>query len=106
MREVERVSGEFFVHNIINGIIETTRFLALDFRDWAKSHFDMFFEPETNALNSVYFKMPWARVEFLVERSSVNVGFGCERSSGNLEFFLGKVRGVISIEAKGGRQAA
>lgn len=86
------------MRNIITGIIDTTRFLALDFRDWAKSHFDMFFEPETNKLNSVYFRMPWTRVEVFIERSSVNVGFGYERASGNLEFLSGKVRGVVSIE--------
>ncbi|WP_454685519.1 hypothetical protein [Agrobacterium leguminum] len=94
------------MRNIITGIIDTTRFLALDFRDWAKSHFDMFFEPETNKLNSVYFRMPWARVEVFVERSSVNVGFGYERASGNLEFFSGKVRGVVSIETNSAGQAA
>ncbi len=93
------------MRNIITGIIETTRFLALDFRDWAKSHFDVFFVPETNKLNSVYFRMPWTRVELFVERSSVNVGFGYERDSGSLELFLGKVRGVVSIETKAGKQA-
>lgn len=92
------------MRNIITGIIEAVRFLASDFRDWAKSPFDMFFEPETNALNSVYFRMPWTRVELFVERSGVNVGFGFERVSGNLEFFLGKVRGVVSIETKAERQ--
>lgn len=94
------------MRNIITSIIETTRFIASDFRDWIKSHFDMFIEPETNTLNSVYFRMPGTRVELFVERSNVNVGFGYERSSGNIEFFLGKVRGVVSIETKAGRQAA
>ncbi|MEI3804072.1 hypothetical protein V6R85_06100 [Agrobacterium sp. CCNWLW32] len=94
------------MRNIITGIIETARVLVWDFRDWAKSHFDVFFEPETNALNSVYFKMPWTRVELFVERSNVNVGLGYERTGGSLEFFLGKFRGAISIETKAKRQAA
>ncbi|MCA2370845.1 hypothetical protein ATU3B_04340 [Agrobacterium genomosp. 3 str. CIP 111-78] len=93
------------MRNIITGTIETACFLALDFRDGARSHFDMFFELETNALNSIYFRMPWTRVELFVERSNVNVGFGYERASGNVEFFLGKVRGVVSIETKVETQA-
>ncbi|HBT68495.1 MAG TPA: hypothetical protein DEB63_09965 [Agrobacterium sp.] len=93
------------MRNIITSIIETARVLASDFRDRIKSHFDMFFEPETNALHSVYFRMPWTRVELFIERSSVNVGFGYERDGGNLEFFLGKVRGVVSIETKAETQA-
>lgn len=92
------------MRNIITGIIETVRYLPLDFRDWAKSHFGMFFEPETDALHSVYFRMPWTRAGLFVERSNVNVGFGYERDTGNLEFFLGKVRGVVSIETEAGRQ--
>jgi hypothetical protein len=48
--------------------------------------------------------MPGTRVELFVERSNVNVGFGYESTSGNVEFFLGKVRGVVSIEKKAERQ--
>lgn len=62
----------------------------------------MFFELETDALNSVYFRMPWTRLELFVERSSVNVGFGYELDGGSLEFFLGKVRGVASVETRAG----
>lgn len=93
------------MRNIITSIIETVRVLASDFCNWIKSHFDMFIEPETNTLNSVYFRMPGTRVELFVERSSVNVGFGYERTSGNVEFFLGEIRGVVSIETKAERQA-
>ncbi len=92
------------MRNIITSIIETARVLASDFRDRIKSHFDMFIGPETNTLNSIYFRMPGTRVELFVERSNVNVGFGYESTSGNVEFFLGKVRGVVSIEKKAERQ--
>lgn len=93
------------MRNIITSIIETVRILASDFRNWIKSHFDIFIEPETNRLNSVYFRMPGTRVELFVERSNLNVGFGYEWTSGNVEFFLGKIRGVVSIETKAVRQA-
>ncbi|MGV1822194.1 hypothetical protein ACQZ63_23710 [Agrobacterium sp. CG160-95] len=93
------------MRNIIISIIETARVLASDFRDWIRSHFDMFVEPGTNTLNSVYLKMPGTGLELFVERSNLNVGFSYERTSGNVEFFLGKVRGVVSIETKAARQA-
>lgn len=85
------------MRSIIQNVSTSASALLEDFRNWAKSHFDMFFKPETGALNSVYLRMPWTRAELFVERSNVNVGFGYERDSGNLEFFLWRVRGTISV---------
>lgn len=91
------------MRSIIQNVSTSVSALWADFRDWTKSHFEMFFEPETDALNSVYFRIPWTRLELFVERSSVSVGFDYELDSESLEFFLGKVRGVASIESKARR---
>lgn len=96
------------MHSIISAIAATLRQsacnLAMDCRDAFSRHVDFFYLENQGGL---FLKAPFLPLSAWVEWGQPHAGFGTERpNAGNLEFFLGTVRGVLSIETKVERNEA
>jgi hypothetical protein len=92
------------MRNIFSSIIEAVRNLALDFRDEWSRHFSLNIG---GTMSGLFVKVPFLPLSAWVEWGTPNAGTGFERrSSTDLEFFLGTVRGVLSIESKIERHSA
>lgn len=90
------------MRSIISTIAATIRQsaynLAMDCREAFNRHFSLSF---AKPMSGLFIKVPLLPLSAWVEWGQPNAGFGTERTSGaNLEFFLGTVRGVLSVEAK------
>lgn len=89
------------MRSIISAIVATLRQsaynLAMDCRDACARHFSLSF---AQPMPGLFIKVPFLPLSAWVEWGTPHAGFGAERSGGSLEFFLGTVRGVLSVEAK------
>lgn len=90
------------MRSIISAIVATLRQsaynLVMDSRDAFNRHFSLSF---AQPMPGLFIKVPFLPLSAWVEWGTPHTGFGTERSSArSLEFFLGTVRGVLSVEAK------
>ncbi|MET3925140.1 hypothetical protein [Devosia sp. 2618] len=49
-------------------------------------------------VSGIYARVPFTRLSLWVEHREVSVGLGLERGAGQLEFFLGRIQGVLCVE--------
>ena len=92
------------MRNIITSISKAAQAVAVDFRDACSRHFSLSIGGDMPGL---FIKAPLLPLSAWVEWGVPAAGFGAGRSSGtDLEFFLGCVRGVVSVEPKAEKGAA
>jgi hypothetical protein len=108
IRQVHRYSGTPLMRSIISAIAATLRQstynLVMDSRDAFNRHFSLSF---AQPMPGFFIKVPFLPLSAWVEWGQPHARFGTERSSArSLEFFLGTVRGVFSIETKVERNEA
>jgi hypothetical protein len=78
--------------------------LVMDCRDAFNRHVDFFY---LEGQGGLFLKAPFLPLSAWVEWGQPHAGFGTERTNaGSLEFFLGTIRGVFSIETKIERNGA
>jgi len=86
------------MRNIITGIIETAQHLAMDFREMASRHFSL---NVSGDMQGLFLKVPFTSLSAWVEWGAPHAGYGTNRESQtDVEFFLGTIRGVLSMEKK------
>ncbi|MEV5055857.1 hypothetical protein MRBLRH13_001466 [Agrobacterium radiobacter] len=84
--------------NILAGRFEAARRVVLDFRDTFSRHFSLSIG---GSMPGLFLKVPFTSVSAWVEWGKLNAGYGIVRASlTDIEFFLGSVRGVLSVEQK------
>ncbi|MGW9232950.1 hypothetical protein ACWGPT_19000 [Pseudorhizobium sp. NPDC055634] len=91
------------MRNIIASISEAAQAVAVDFRDACSRHFSLSIG---GTMPGLFIKVPLLPLSAWVEWGAPAAGFGVARNSEtDLEFFLGRVRGVFSVEPKAERGA-
>lgn len=86
------------MRNIITGLIETIRDIILDIRAAVSRHFSLSIG---GSMPGLFVKLPLTSFSFWLEWGTPAAGWGTERASAtDVEFFLGTVRGVLSVEKK------
>lgn len=80
---------------IKNDLRQTANNIALD----AKGAMDRHFACHVGgSLSGLYVRLPFTRLSLWLEWREVNVGVGIERTTGTIEFFLGRLQGLACIE--------
>ncbi|MCB5203184.1 hypothetical protein LH464_11955 [Neorhizobium sp. T786] len=86
------------MRNIIIRITEAAQAIAMDFRDACSRHVSLNIGGDMPGL---FVKVPFTSASAWVEWGTPHAGYGTNRESETeLEFFLGTIRGVLSIEKK------
>lgn len=86
------------MQNIITAAIRVAEGLALDTRAVIDRHFSFGIG---GSMPGLFLRVPFTRLSAWVEWGKPHAGFGFERpSKTDLEFFMGTVRGVLSVEPK------
>ncbi|CDN56525.1 Hypothetical protein RG1141_CH42110 [Neorhizobium galegae bv. officinalis bv. officinalis str. HAMBI 1141] len=84
------------MRNILTGMTETAHHLALALRDALSRHFSLSIGGDMPGL---FVKVPFTSFSAWAEWGAPHAGYGTERASAtDIEFFLGTVRGVLSVE--------
>lgn len=87
------------MRNIITSISEAAQAVAMDFCDACSRHFSLNIG---GSMSGFFVRLPLTRFSGWLEWGTPAAGFGFVRSSeSDLEFFLGTVRGVFSVEPRG-----
>ncbi|MDR6816264.1 hypothetical protein J2X76_001418 [Neorhizobium sp. 2083] len=86
------------MRNIITGIIQTADCIVSGFRDAISRHFSLNIG---GSMPGLFVRVPFTSLSTWVEWGAPHAGYGTERASTtNLEFFLGTIRGVLSVEKR------
>lgn len=86
------------MQHIITAAVQAADGLALDMRAVIDRHFSLSIG---GSMTGLFIRVPFTRLSAWVEWGQPHAGFGFARpSQRDLEFFMGTVRGVFSVEPK------